>query len=111
MTMPPRPHRWTLTRRLKVSRPCSNVWVSCWHHWGCEMTEEQRKQHGHQVALWASIAAFFGSLASFTLVDIISPGEWVQLVAALLTAMIVAGGVYAHERLRDAKAEQEQETK
>jgi hypothetical protein len=73
------------------------------------MSEEQRKQHGHQVALWASVAAFFGSLASFTLVDIISPGEWVQLVAALLTAVIVAGGVYSHERLGDAKREREEE--
>jgi hypothetical protein len=73
------------------------------------MSEHERKQHGHQVALWASVAAFFGSLASFTLVDIISPGEWVQLVAALLTAIIVAGGVYSHERLGDAKREREEE--
>jgi hypothetical protein len=72
------------------------------------MTDQERKQHSHQVALWASIAAFFGSLASFTLVDIISPGEWVKALAALLTAAVVAGGVYSHERLADAKAEREE---
>jgi hypothetical protein len=33
----------------------------------------------------------------------------VQLVAALLTAVIVAGGVYSHERLGDAKREREEE--
>lgn len=63
----------------------------------------------HTVAWWASLAAFFGSLGSFTLVDALSPGEWVQAVAALLTAMIVAGGVYAHERLSEAKAERDRQ--
>jgi hypothetical protein len=71
--------------------------------------EERTRKHNHQVAWWASVAAFFGSLASFTLVDIISPGEWVQAVAALLTAMIVAGGVYSQQRLHDAKVERERE--
>jgi hypothetical protein len=72
---------------------------------------EPPRRPRHDIALWASIAAFFGSLASFTLVDIISPGEWVQVVAALLTAAIVAGGVYSHERLADAKREREREEK
>jgi|tagenome__1003787_1003787.scaffolds.fasta_scaffold17902458_1 hypothetical protein len=72
---------------------------------------DPKPPRGHAVALWASIAAFFGSLASFTLVDILSPGEWVQLLAALLTACIVAGGVYSHERLADAKRERESEGK
>jgi hypothetical protein len=75
------------------------------------MTEEQRKQHDHQVALWASVAAFFGSLASFTVADALSPGEWMKGLAALLTALIVAGGVYSHERLADAKREREDESK
>jgi polyferredoxin len=65
----------------------------------------------HAVALWGAVAAFFGSLASFTLVDIISPGEWVKALAALITAGIVAGGVYSHERLADAKAERENDTR
>jgi fatty acid desaturase len=74
-------------------------------------TDPEPRRSNHAVALWASIAAFFGSLASFTLVDILSPGEWVQLLAALLTACIVAGGVYSHERLADAKRERESEGK
>lgn len=75
------------------------------------MSEPTDKKRNHQVAWWASVAAFFGSLASFTLVDIISPGEWVKALAALLTACIVAGGVYSTERLRDAKAERGEEDK
>lgn len=71
------------------------------------MGDQNDDKQDHAVALWAAIAAFFGSLASFTLIDLLTPGDWAQGVAALFTGLIAAGGVYSHERLVDAKQERE----
>jgi hypothetical protein len=66
--------------------------------------------HGHEVALWAGVAAFFGSLLTVGIVDLVNLGEWVEYVGALLVALITAGGVYSQQRLSDAKkAEQAKE--
>jgi lysozyme family protein len=59
----------------------------------------------HQVALWAGVAAFFGSLLTIGVVDILNPDQCVQYVGALVVAAITAGGVYSKERLQDAKRE------
>jgi hypothetical protein len=57
------------------------------------------------VALAAGVAAFFGSLLTIGVVDILNPDQWVQYVGALVVAAITAGGVYSKERLQDAKRE------
>lgn len=59
--------------------------------------------HGHEVALWAGVAAFFGSLLAVGIVDLINVGQWVEYLGALLVAVITAGGVYSQQRLADAK--------
>lgn len=59
----------------------------------------------HQVALWAGVAAFFGSLLTISIVDILNPDQWVEYLGALIIAAITAGGVYSRERLQDAKRE------
>lgn len=62
----------------------------------------------HSVALWAGIAAFFGSLLAIGVFDVLNPDQVAEYLGALIVAFITAGGVYAKERLADAKAEREQ---
>lgn len=59
--------------------------------------------NGHEVALWAGIAAFFGSLIAVGITDLLNVGQWVEYVGALLVALVTAGGVYSQQRLADAK--------
>jgi hypothetical protein len=61
----------------------------------------------HQVALWASVFAFFGSLIAVGIFDVFNPDQWVEYVGAILVAFITGGSVYAKERLDDAKKEKE----
>jgi hypothetical protein len=58
---------------------------------------------GHDVALWAGMAAFFATLLAIGIFDILSPGQWVEYLGALIVAGVTAGSVYAKERLNDAK--------
>lgn len=60
----------------------------------------------HDVALWAGVAAFFGSLLAIGVFDIIEPDQWVEYLSAFIVAAITAGGVYARERLAYAKKEE-----
>jgi cyclopropane fatty-acyl-phospholipid synthase-like methyltransferase len=57
------------------------------------------------VALWAGIAAFFGSLVTVGIFDVLSPDKWLEYFGAFLVAAITAGGVYAKERYEVAKRE------
>ena len=59
---------------------------------------------GHDVALWASVFAFFGSLIAIGIFDIFEPDQWVEYVGAIIVAFITGGSVYAKQRLDDAKA-------
>jgi hypothetical protein len=59
--------------------------------------------NGHEVALWAGVAAFFGSLLAVGIFDVLNPDQWLEYLGALLVAVITAGGVYAKQRLDDAK--------
>lgn len=59
----------------------------------------------HDVALWAGVAAFFGSLATLGAIEIINPDQLIKLASSLVVALITAGGVYAKQRLDDAKRE------
>jgi hypothetical protein len=58
----------------------------------------------HQVALWAGIAAFFGSLATIGAIEVINPDQLIKFAGSLFVAAITAGGVYSKQRLDDAKA-------
>lgn len=60
----------------------------------------------HDVALWAGVAAFFGSLLAIGVFDIFNPSQWVEYLGAIVVAAITAGGVYAKQRLDDAKREE-----
>jgi hypothetical protein len=60
----------------------------------------------HEVALWAGVAAFFGSLLTISVVDILNPDKLVQYLAAFVVAAITAGAIYAKERLADAKRQE-----
>jgi hypothetical protein len=62
----------------------------------------------HDVALWAGVAAFFGSLLAIGIFDVFNPDQIVEYVGAIIVAFITAGSVYAKERLDYAKREEEQ---
>lgn len=57
----------------------------------------------HQVALWAGVSAFFASLLAIGAIDVINPAEALRFVGSVVVAIITAGGVYAKQRLDDAK--------
>jgi hypothetical protein len=58
----------------------------------------------HQVALWAGVAAFFGSLLAIGVFDLLNPDKWVEYLGSLIVAAITSGAVYSQQRLADAKA-------
>jgi hypothetical protein len=60
----------------------------------------------HAVALWAGTSAFFASLLAVGVFDLLEPGRWLEYLSAILVALITAGGVYAKERLDEAKREE-----
>ena len=57
----------------------------------------------HEVALWAGVAAFFGSLLAIGIFDVFNPAQWLQWFGAILVAAITGGSVYSKQRLDDAK--------
>ena len=57
----------------------------------------------HETALWAGVAAFFGSLLTIGVIDIFSPGQLVKFASSVVIALITAGAVYSKQRLDDAK--------
>jgi hypothetical protein len=61
----------------------------------------------HQVALWAGLAAFFGSLLTIGVFDVLNPDKVAEYAGALIVAFITAGAVYSKQRLDDAKAAQD----
>jgi hypothetical protein len=65
--------------------------------------------NGHEVALWAGVAAFFGSLATIGAIEVINPAQILKLAGSLVVAVITAGGVYAKQRLDDAKAARDEQ--
>lgn len=60
----------------------------------------------HEVALWAGIAAFFGSLLAIGLFDVFDVDQWAEYLGAVIVAAITAGAVYSKERLDYAKREE-----
>ena len=60
--------------------------------------------NGHEVALWASVAAFFGYLLATGIFDVLNVDQVCEYIGALLVAAITAGAVYSTERVKDAKA-------
>jgi hypothetical protein len=60
----------------------------------------------HDVALWAAVAAFFGSLLAIGIFDVLDPDKLVEYLGAVIVAAITGGGVYAKERLDYAKREE-----
>lgn len=61
--------------------------------------------NGHEVALWAGIAGFFGSLLAVGIFDILNPDQLAEYFGALIVAFITGGSVYAKQRYDDAKKE------
>ena len=59
----------------------------------------------HEVALWSSVAAFFGYLLATGLFDVLNIDQVWEYGGALLVAAITAGAVYSKERLDEAKRE------
>ena len=59
----------------------------------------------HEIALWAGVAAFFGSLLAIGIFDLFNPDQWAEYVGALIVAFITAGAVYSKQRLSDAQNE------
>jgi hypothetical protein len=64
----------------------------------------------HQVALWAGISAFFGSLLAIGIFDILEPDKWVEYFGAIIVSVITAGAVYSKQRLDDVKRESQPDT-
>lgn len=61
----------------------------------------------HEAALWASLAAFFGTLLSIGIFDVINPAHVFEYISAFLVAFITGGAVYAKQRYDEAKSVKE----
>jgi hypothetical protein len=61
----------------------------------------------HQLALWAGVSAFFGSLLAIGAFDILDPDQVVEYLGAVIVAVITGGAVYSKQRLDDEKAARE----
>ena len=57
----------------------------------------------HAVALWAGVSAFFASLLAVGIFDLFNAAKWLNLLSSIVVAAVTAGGVYAKQRLDDAK--------
>jgi len=68
--------------------------------------EPPPRKPSHEVALWASLVAFFGSLLAIGIFDIFNPDQWQEYFGAIIVAAITGGGVYAKERLDYAKKDE-----
>lgn len=58
---------------------------------------------GHQVALWAGVAAFFTTVLAIGAIDVLNPDDRVQFVGGVFVGLITGGAVYAKQRLDDVK--------
>jgi hypothetical protein len=67
------------------------------------MTNNNKNRGGHEVALWAGVAAFFGSLLTIGVFDVLNPDKVAEYAGAIVVALITAGAVYSKQRLDDAK--------
>jgi hypothetical protein len=61
------------------------------------------QMNGHEVALWAGIASFFGSLLAVGIFDVFDADQIYEYIGAIIVAFITGGSVYAKERLDEAK--------
>jgi hypothetical protein len=57
----------------------------------------------NQLALWAGVSAFFGTLLAIGAIDILDPGDQVQFLGGVVVGLITAGTVYSKQRLDDEK--------
>lgn len=64
--------------------------------------------NGHEVALWAGVAAFFGSLLAIGIFDVFDIDNWEEYMGAFIVAFITAGSVYAKARYDEAKKAEEE---
>lgn len=62
----------------------------------------------HQIALWAGVSAFFGSLLAIGIFDILNPAKLAEYAGAIIVSLITAGAVYAKQRLDEAKGQEDQ---
>jgi hypothetical protein len=61
----------------------------------------------HDVALWAGVSAFFASVLAVGVIDIFTLSGGAEFAVSVLVAAVTAGGVYAKQRLDDAKKKAE----
>lgn len=59
----------------------------------------------HQIALWAGVAAFFGSLLAVGAIDLLTPESRYQFLGSIIVAIITGGSVYSKQRYDDAKSQ------
>ena len=57
----------------------------------------------NHLALWAALVAFFGNLIAYKVVGLMADGNYTLGISALVTALVVAGAVYAKQKWDDEK--------
>lgn len=57
--------------------------------------------------MWSGVSAFFASLATIGAIEVINPDQLLKFAGSVFVAVVTAGGVYAKQRLDDAKREGE----
>jgi membrane protein implicated in regulation of membrane protease activity len=70
------------------------------------VTVTEASKPGNHLALWAGLTALFTNLAALNILALLGDDEskvWVQLAAALITAVASSAAVYARQRMEDEK--------
>ena len=57
----------------------------------------------HEVAWWAALSAFFGSLLTIGAIDFLKPDAALRFVSSVFVALITGAAVYAKQRLDEAR--------
>jgi len=69
----------------------------------------EKLEEKHEIALWAGVVAFFGSLLAIGIFDAFEPDQWVEYLGAFLVAGITGGSIYAKQRYDDAVSEKDKD--
>lgn len=69
------------------------------------MSENANPKGRHSIATWAGITTLFTNLAAINVIALLGDERdpRLQALAALITAVVVAAGVYSKQRWDDAK--------
>lgn len=60
-------------------------------------------KRSHQIAFWAGVYSFFATILAIGAINVFNPEDQLRFIGGVVVGLMTAGGVYAKQRLDDAK--------